>query len=65
MFRKRSTIIKWLERFGYGAEGLRNIAAQTRPRDHKTFLMLNSAEHEILNAHKNKILRNSAIIMLR
>ena len=25
-----------------------------RPRDYKTFFMLNSVEHEILNAHKYK-----------
>ena len=29
-------------------------------RGYKTFFMLNSAEHEILNTHKCKISRNSA-----
>ena len=29
------------------------------------FFMLNSAEHEILNAHKYKISRNSAFYRLR
>ena len=28
--------------------------AMIRPRGYKTFFMLNSAEHEILNAHKHK-----------
>ena len=27
---------------------------ETRPRGYKTFFMLNSNEHEILNAHKYK-----------
>ena len=31
---------------------------QTRPRGYKTFSMLNSAEHEILNAHKYKNVKN-------
>ena len=36
------------------------------PRGCKTFSMLNSAEHEILNAHKyKKISRISAFLMLR
>ena len=29
-------------------------------RDYKTFVMLNSAEHEILNAHKHENIKNSA-----
>ena len=33
---------------------------ETRPRGYKTYFMLNSVEHEILNAHKYKISRNSA-----
>ena len=28
------------------------------PRDYKTFFMLNSVEHEILNAHKYKNVKN-------
>ena len=31
-----------------------------RPRGYKTFFVLNSVEHDILNAHTYKILRNSA-----
>ena len=30
----------------------------TRPRGYKTFFMLNSVEHEILNAHKYKNIKN-------
>ena len=30
------------------------ILAATRPRGHKTFFMLNSVEHDFLNAHKDK-----------
>ena len=32
------------------------------PRGYKTFFMLNSVEHEILNAHKYKISRNLAFL---
>ena len=32
----------------------RMSSAETRPRGYKTFFMLNSVEHEILNAHKYK-----------
>ena len=35
------------------------------PRGYKTFFMLNSFEHEILNAHKKNILRNLAFYRLR
>ena len=36
---------------------------QIRPRGYKTFFMLNSIEHEILNAYKYKnISRNSAFL---
>ena len=28
------------------------VPAKIRPRGYKTFFMLNSVEHEILNAHK-------------
>ena len=38
---------------------------QTRPQGYKTFSMLNSAEHEILDGHKYKRARNSAFIMVR
>ena len=31
------------------------------PRDYKTFFMLNSVEHEILNAHKYKNIKESNI----
>ena len=30
------------------------VLFKTRPRGYKTFFMLNSSEHEILNAHKYK-----------
>ena len=33
-----------------------------RTRGYKTLFVLNSVEHEILNAHKNKISRNSACL---
>ena len=33
-----------------------------RPRGYKTFFMLNSAEHEILNAHKYKNIKKSAFL---
>ena len=33
-----------------------------RARGYKTFFMLNSAEHKILNAHTYKISRNSAFL---
>ena len=36
------------------------------PQDYKPFFMLNSAEHEILNAHKNKKYKEiSAFFRLR
>ena len=43
-------------RFGpkYFLKGLLNQTPPTRPRGYKTFFMLNSVEHEILNAHKYK-----------
>ena len=34
----------------------------TRPRGYKTFFILNSAEHEILNAHKNKTIKKFSIL---
>ena len=30
------------------------LMSKTRPQSYKTFFMLNSVEHEILNAHKYK-----------
>ena len=37
-------------------------SGEFRPRRYKTFFMLDSVEHEILNAHKYKISRNSAFL---
>ena len=37
---------------------------ETVPECNKTFFMRRSAEHEVLNAHNNKILRNSAFSSL-
>ena len=34
---------------------------QVRPRGYKTFSVLNSAEHEILNAHKYKNIKNFSV----
>ena len=34
------------------------LADPSRPRGYKTFIMLNSAEHEIINAHKYKSIKN-------
>ena len=34
---------------------------QTRPRGYKTFFVLNSVEHEILNAHKYKNIKKFGI----
>ena len=39
-----------LEHFGRGIK----MSILIRPRVYKTFFMLNSVEHEILNAHKYK-----------
>ena len=36
----------------------------SRPRGYKTFYMLNSADHEILNAHKNKNIKKFSLFML-
>ena len=46
---------RWLERLGYGAEG---HGIESQPRGYKTFFVLNSAEHEILNANKYKNVKN-------
>ena len=34
----------------------------TRPRGYKTFFVLNSVEHEILNAHKYKIINKFSFL---
>ena len=39
-----------------------SIAAEARPRGYKTFFMLNSVEHAILNVHTLKVYRNSAFL---
>ena len=38
---------------------------KTRPRGYKTFFILNSAEHEILDTHKYKNIKKSGFFMLR
>ena len=40
-------------------------SCQSRPRGYQTFIMLNSAEHEIFIAHKYKHIKNSAFLRLR
>ena len=40
------------------------LGAQHWSRGYKTFFILNSAEHEILNAHQYKISRNSGFFGL-
>ena len=40
---------------------LRMATCQSRSRDYKTFFMLNSFEHEILNAHKCKHIKKFSI----
>ena len=49
-------IISGTEDFLNGASDMSNLnnLIDTWARGYKTFLMLNSAEHEILNAHKYK-----------
>ena len=37
----------------------------TRGRGYKKIFMFNSAEHEVLNAHKYKNIQNSAFFQLR
>ena len=41
------------------------IRAVTRPQGYKTFYMLNSAEHEILNAHMHKHMKKFSIFQAR
>ena len=48
-----------------GQIGLSKWQTQIRPQGYKTYFMLNSVEHEILNAPKYKILRNSAVFRFR
>ena len=43
--------------FSWGVNSAMFIFASW-PRDYKTFSVLNSAEHEILNAHKYKNIKN-------
>ena len=38
---------------------------QVWPRGYKTFFMLNSTEHEISNAHKNKNIKKLGFFRLR
>ena len=40
---------------------VRWVRAATRPRGYKTFFMLNSAEHELLNAHKYEFIKKFGI----
>ena len=50
--------------FEQGDESLRAVLFQEKcswPRGYKTFSMLNSAEHEILNAHKYKNIKKFSI----
>ena len=39
-----------------------SIMLEIRPRIYKTFFMLNSAEHEILNAHKYKNIKKCGFL---
>ena len=41
------------------------IAHLIRPRGYKTFSMLNSAEHEILNAHKYKNIKKFSFFQVQ
>ena len=41
------------------------LSLKTRPRGYKTFFVLNSVEHEILNAHKYKNIKKSDIFRPR
>ena len=38
-------------------KNIRGNSMKNRPRGYKTFFMLNSVEHEILNAHRCKIIK--------
>ena len=55
-FRKKSCLFFfWLRCMFYKVCAARHILKiQTRLRGYKTFFLLNSVEHEILNAHKYK-----------
>ena len=51
---------------GYLLRGIStSILFTIRARGNKTFLMLNSAEHEILNTHKYKNIKKLSIFRLR
>ena len=47
-----------VEMLCYGAEG---HELESWPRGYKTFFMLNSTEHDILNAHKYTNIKNFGI----
>ena len=47
------------------SETQRMIRGETRPRGYKTFFMLNSVEHEILNVHKYKNIEKFGFFRLR
>ena len=38
------------------------LSGETRPRGYKTFFVLNSVEHEILNAHKYKDIKKFSFL---
>ena len=46
-------------------ELLQNLLNGARPRGYKTFFMLNSVEHEILNAHKYINIKKFGFFRLR
>ena len=47
-------------------EKIRKIQiTENRPRVYKTFIMLNSAEHEILNAHKYKNIKKFGVFYVQ
>ena len=43
-----------MQLYGSAVQCQRKSSTMTRPRGYKTFFVLNSVEHEILNAHKYK-----------
>ena len=40
-----------------------DVDSENRPRGYKTFFMLNSVEHEILNAHKYKNIKKLGLFL--
>ena len=50
-----------LDMWDFHTEPEMNDLLKTWPQCYKTFLMLNSAEHEILNAHKYKSIKKFSI----